>query len=325
MATTRSASRKAAPKRKATPKRKTSGSKKPRKPCSPTKAGTPRVRRDGRCLVSKTAKAKAAATKRKTSGTKRRSPAKRASTTGPCKPTPKGTPRVRIGGKCLATTGAAARAAGVCAPRRGKDGVVRQTVAVKTLRAGVPVNRCVVAGGQAARDLLRGNAACPTGKVLKKYMARIPGSTTKVPASRCVKARGQYKNCRVGLVIAHSTAVEGRVCVKPETAAARGYKVLGKGTLRHDVGGHRGKGITGISPATPRRRAAGSRTRTMSAADARAADAIMSVVGQNTALSLMSGGRSQKLGAGMATMVAMTKKEAAKQQRQGTRRSPRFQ
>ena len=43
-----------------------------------------------------------------------------------------------------------------------------------------------------------------------------------------------------------------------------------------------------------------------------AADAIMGVVGSQTAASLMSGRRSQKLGAGMATMVSMTKKKARK-------------
>lgn len=41
-----------------------------------------------------------------------------------------------------------------------------------------------------------------------------------------------------------------------------------------------------------------------------AADAIMGVVGSQTAASLMSGRRSKKLGAGMATMVSMTKKKA---------------
>lgn len=123
----------------------------------------------------------------------------------PCAPTRKGTPRVRSTTppcKCLVPHQKAARAAGICTPRRGRDGKVYETVPV--LRNGR--TRCVKAGGKVAKDHA-GPRACPSGKTLITYTTRVPTSrrpgapTRTVTAQRCVKAVGQHKDCPANQVI----------------------------------------------------------------------------------------------------------------------------
>lgn len=144
----------------------------------------------------------------------------------------------------------------VCRPKMGKDGTLYQTV-MKTgtyqtgKRQGRPYNRCVKAGGQAAKDAM-GIRGCPVGQVLKTYTTRVPVSRRKgdtrmktVQAQRCIKAVGAIKNCPSNQVIVQYRQT-GRVgpagqkrsydtlakkCVLPATAAKKGYVVLGAGTL----------------------------------------------------------------------------------------------
>lgn len=176
-----------------------------------------------------------------------------------CKPTRTGNPRIRnkVSCKCLVPSGAAAKAKGICYPRKGSDGKMHDTVMVQGTyrtgaRAGTQYTRCVKAGGQTAKEQLRGDA-CGTGKVLKKYTTKVPdvygtpradGSyrMRTVQASRCVKAVGAMKDCPANQVIVQApqrgTLPDGtpystmaKRCVLPATAEKKGYRVLARGTL----------------------------------------------------------------------------------------------
>jgi hypothetical protein len=140
--------------------------------------------------------------------------------------------------RCLKPSGAAAKAQGICPVRKGKDGKEYHTVLVTSADG---KRRCVKAGGAAAKQHLKGNAACPPGKVLKSYTATIRG--VRVPAKRCVFPQTkEAKKCPVNQVLAQKTTMGHghfageRVtvvrCVLPKTAAKKnsGWTVLSQGT-----------------------------------------------------------------------------------------------
>lgn len=163
--------------------------------------------------------------------------------TDPCTATRKGAPRVREHKtcKCLASGGDALRKKGVCTPRRGRDGKMYETVF-----AG---GRCLKAGGAAAKAALPGSAACPVGKVLKRYTTQVPlvdpysGQVLemrRVPATRCVKAVGDLKDCPKGKVLVSvpsSGTTPGGVgwrkdvarCMLRQTAMKKGYNFIAGG------------------------------------------------------------------------------------------------
>jgi hypothetical protein len=180
-----------------------------------------------------------------------------------CNPavTKAGTPRVRLlkpdektkKCKCVAMGGRAAKDAGVCKP-----GTVPVPGPVR--KDGTRGMKCVKAGGATAKKVLKSDKACPQGKTLAPYTATVPrlrkradgtrevvGMMTK-QTFRCVKAVGDIKDCRQGLVLARVphragsvTSPTGKVsswkagvsvrCVKPKTAAGKGYEVVRRGTL----------------------------------------------------------------------------------------------
>lgn len=142
--------------------------------------------------------------------------------------------------KCYANGSAALRKMGVCTPRVNKQGKV-----IETVYAFVDgKHRCLKAGGSTAKAKLSGKDSCPVGKVLKRYTAMVPqkvnGVWTQVarPATRCVKAVGEFKDCPVNQVLVQVPgrgALAGKSktqrCVLPKTAAKKGYEVVRRGTL----------------------------------------------------------------------------------------------
>lgn len=166
---------------------------------------------------------------------------------GPCPTTKKGVKRVRVpnpkkgGCKCMSIDSRNARAAGICPMRKDRrTGQMVQTVAIKSKKDGAI--RCVKAGGAAAKKAALGDRACPEGKYLKTYQARVPlgkgkTGTRIVTAKRCVKAVGANKDCpstQVLVEVMGKGVAAGRMirrCVTPKTAAAKGYRIVARGTL----------------------------------------------------------------------------------------------
>lgn len=132
------------------------------------------------------------------------------------------------------------RSGKVISTRRVRDKYVYETVAVTRKyksgpRTGRTYTTCVKAGGSAAKNTL-GTAGCPRGTTLRAYRQKVPvvrnGVKTHriVDARRCVKARGQLKDCPANQVVVQKPGV-GKICVLPKTAAMRGYPVIKAGTL----------------------------------------------------------------------------------------------
>lgn len=155
---------------------------------------------------------------------------------GGCKPCPATRPiQDKATCKCYKEGSAAGRKAGICPPKMVKGRIVHYVYA--TTPSGQ--QRCLKAGGPTAKALL-GKAACPPGKVMVRYQARVPaskmpGSRMKaVTASRCVNPTGRYsslKSCTTDKVLAMVPTKAGpqRRCVLPKTAAAKGYSVVRQG------------------------------------------------------------------------------------------------
>lgn len=138
----------------------------------------------------------------------------------------------------------------VCAPRKGKDGTVYETVPKTGVYAtgklaGQQYTRCVKAGGAAAKEK-RSDKACGAGQVLIRYTTTVPNKETGgkrvVDATRCVKAQGKHKDCFTDQVLVRAMA-SGRTpqgkawskmvqkCMDPKAAAQRAYPVVRQGTL----------------------------------------------------------------------------------------------
>lgn len=172
-----------------------------------------------------------------------RGPKVSAKCTDPCTATRTGTPRVRehTSCKCLAAGGSALRKLGVCTPRADKKGKMYETVFSR--------GRCLKAGGAAAKASLQGSAACPVGKVLKRYTTQVPlvdpytGRVLEmrtVDATRCVKAVGDLKDCPKGKVLVSVPSrgtTPGGVgwrkdvarCMLRRTAMKKGYSFIAGG------------------------------------------------------------------------------------------------
>jgi hypothetical protein len=189
----------------------------------------------------------------KKSGGKKKSGSKKSGSKGgskgskcgaPCALSKTGMIRVRTTSppcRCLVPNGRAARAEGIC-----PAGKVAVTGVYKSgSRAGLQYTRCIKQGGSTAKRML-GQEGCPPGKVLKEYVS----ASGMVTARRCVKAsaRSGQKNCPANQVIVE-VRQSGRTpvlkstrksynydrmvlrCVLPKTAAMKGYRVVGQGTL----------------------------------------------------------------------------------------------
>lgn len=155
--------------------------------------------------------------------------------------------------RCYAPKSAAARKAGVCLPRVGKDGRRYETVLKKgtygpgSKMQGKTYHRCVKAGSSTAKAALH-TQGCPSGKVLVQAPRKVPqwtgpkgsrrrltgpGATKTVMTQRCIFPRGSkhdsIKDCPMDKVLAQMRG--GKRCVKRSTATAKGYPVVRAGTL----------------------------------------------------------------------------------------------
>jgi hypothetical protein len=125
-----------------------------------------------------------------------------------------------------------------CPPKQDARGRLVEQVRVPTPSGG---SRCVKAGGAASKAA----GKCPAGKVLVSATFKVPrpdGTVKTVDGMRCVRPKGQYehlKTCPPGQVLVEKMShgvTPGdrvpwqkavRVCVRPETASARGYRIVG--------------------------------------------------------------------------------------------------
>lgn len=142
-------------------------------------------------------------------------------------------------GKCYAGATAAGRQAGVCPPKKDRTGKMAEYVAAVVGGK----HRCLKAGSATAKKIL-GEKGCPAGKVLVNIKSKLPSGKV-VDAKRCVAPRGEHagkKQCPVGQVLAETTRTgktpagktwekRVRVCVTPETAQKKGYKIVSEGTI----------------------------------------------------------------------------------------------